>query len=431
MTPQPILIVEDEHALGTALGFAVRRIGHLPTLVATGADALERVRRSPPALVVLDIGLPDISGLEVVKQLRVRHPALPVIMITAHGTLEHAISARQKGATEYLVKPLDLRQFENCVRALLPSSVQETTARPPLAPADSQPPNLIGAAPALRDVFTGIARACASTAPVLITGASGTGKTLAARLIHAHGDKSHAACSIMEASDFGQGAPEDGTVILEEITAVPAAMQSQLAARVSERPGSVRWIATSSLEAADAMQKGLLRPELYYAFSALHVALPPLRERASDIPALAAFFLGMRGGGASLSSTALASLQAHDWPGNIRELRQVLGLAADLARDGVIYPVHLPPQLAATAAADRAPADLEATLERWLEAQVDAAGSAGILYDQLMDRLEATVLRRLLERHEGRPTHLANALGMNRATLRQKLRRLGLDGDEG
>lgn len=430
MTPQPILIVEDEHALGTALGFAVRRIGHLPTLVATGADALETVRRSPPALVVLDIGLPDMSGLDVVRQLRERHPALPVIMITAHGTLEHAISARQKGATEYLVKPLDLRQFEQTMRALLPVPSQEEGRRKETQTKETPLVTLIGAAPSLRDVFTGIARACASDAPVLITGASGTGKSLVTRLIHAHGRQSERPLVVQDSTALAGLDTVSGTVVLEELTAVPAALQSQLAGRVSEGSHGVRWIATSSFEPLDAMQKGLLRPELYYAFSALQVALPPLRERASDIPALAAFFLGLRESPASPAPATLAALQACAWPGNVRELRQVLHLAADLARDGVIYPSHLPPHLSAGAVTDRAPADLEATLERWLDAQLGTAAEE-VNYDQLMDRLETVVLRRLLERHEGRPTHLANALRMNRATLRQKLRRLGLGEDEG
>ncbi len=420
MEPKHILIVEDEHALGTALGFAVRRIGHLPTLAATGAAALRHISCEAPALVVLDIGLPDMSGLEVVRHLRQSHPALPVLMVTAHGTLHHAIAARQHGATEYLVKPLDLRQFEQTVHSLLskpgslPTPAPLTTEEPPTV-------TLIGTAPSLREVFTGIARACASDNPVLLSGETGTGKSLAAKLIHSHGKQSAMPLNVVT-SDVLPESP--CTALLEDVTSLPANLQMELATRMAE-PDGIRWIASTSLEPRAAMECGLLRAELYYAFSPLHISLPPLKERTGDIAALACYFLDVKQSTSTVSDAALTALEAFDWPGNVRQLRQVLLLAADLADGGIIYPSHLPPEIGTRSAPVHSSTELESTLNRWLTSR-----APDLSYDQLMDELETVVLRQLLARHDGKPTHLAAALQMNRATLRQKLRRLGLGGGE-
>jgi len=342
MNAQHILIVEDEHALGTALGFAVRRIGHLPSLVATGAAALQSIKQQPPAMVVLDIGLPDMTGIEVVKELRQSHEALPVLMITAHGTLEHAIAARQHGATEYLVKPIDLRHFEQTVTALLSDT---GVSRPASKPSQDETPtvSLIGAAPSLRDVFTGIARACVSDAPVLISGATGTGKSLAAQLIHSHGKQSRLPFHVVVNGKFPSF---PCTALIEELATLSASLQAELAERILV-PDGVRWLATTSMNPGPAIESGLLRSDLFYGFSPLHIALPPLKERTSDIAALAAYFLGLKRSPSTLSHAALGALETYDWPGNVRELRQVLQLASDLAQDGVIYPSHLPPQFSA------------------------------------------------------------------------------------
>lgn len=421
MSPRHILIVEDEHALGTALSFAVRRIGHLPVLTATGTGALQSLKQQTFSLVVLDIGLPDMRGMDVLKELRQTHPHLPVLMITAHGTLEHALAARQHGATEYLVKPLDLRQFEKAIQALLQPASTSSPSHTASASSDTTGKAFLGDAPALREVFSSIARACSSDVPVMITGGTGSGKTLVTQVIHANSRHRDAGLSVFD----GSGAmAESGTVVIEELVALPAGIQAELSSRLASG-GSVRWLATSTLDPLEAMKSGLLSAELYYAFSALNVDLPPLRERSTDIATLASRFLAARGSGASLSPAALAALESYPWPGNVRELRQVLQLASDLSNHGVIFPSHLPPQVRGQAGTPAPSSELETALSRWLATQQDHS-----TYDQLTDQIETILLRKLLERHEGKPTHLANALQMNRATLRQKLRRLGLGADQ-
>ncbi len=426
-----ILIVEDEHALGAALSAAVRRTGHLPTLAASGAAAGEALRRGRWDAVILDIGLPDMSGLEVLARLRERDTGLPVLVITAHATLDHAIHAQKGGATLYLTKPLDLAQLEAALQSLLKSDGGVAAAAS--APAPMAAATLIGSAPCLQPVFIGIARACASAVATLITGPTGSGKSLAATIIHAHGGHG----GVLETLDCRQVETpvallswlEDrttaGAVALDEITALPAAAQIGMAAWLAGAAApSPRVLATTRAEAETAGPEFGLQPDLYYALSASVISLPPLHRRSGDIPALAAFFLALRGNGAQvLTAPALAALQSYAWPGNVRELRHALDYAAALSHDGRLFASHLPPHIAAQAQNPLQPsmtAEFDAVLGRWLE------GRAEEPYDHLLDALEAAMLRHLLDRHQGKATRLAAAMRLNRATLRQKLRRLGL-----
>lgn len=432
MTARPILIIEDEHALGTALEMLVRRMGHLPTLVASGAAGLAEFRRQAYAAVVLDIGLPDISGLQVLEQLRQQGSDVPVLVITAHATLDHAIHAQKSGGTGYLTKPLDLGTFERTLGAMLAPGVR--LPAPSGRVGEPRSVTLIGAAPCLRDAFIGIARACAGELPVLISGPSGAGKTLAATVIHAHGTRAHQPLVFMPALDLTDpSALPAGTVVLEEVADLAPAVQSALAAWLAApQSAGPRVLATTVHDPLTAVREGRLREDLFYSLATLSIPLPPLRERSGDIPALAAFFVGVCGDRPApvLTPPVLAVLQAYPWPGNVRELRHVLDYAVTVSGGGPVFLSHLPAHLA-TAAAESAvsPGELDAVIGRWLDAAL--AEPEPPAYDELLDRLENAVLRHLMARHEHKPTHLAAALRIHRATLRQKLRRAGLQrGDE-
>lgn len=438
MSTRRILIVEDEHAIGAALATAVRRIGLIPELAATARGALQAAQSGAWDAIILDIGLPDLSGLEVLSRLRARDPHLPILVITAHATLDHAITAQKSGATLYLTKPLDLRQLESALRSLL-----ETRAAPPPPSAAtgadlSHTATLIGSAPCLQPVFIGIARACASSAPTLITGPTGSGKSLAARIIHAHrappGPLTQVDCRQLESPEAlaRQLAhlPDSGTLLLDDIDLLPPLVQQALAAHLADPPAdwpvALVLVTTRSQVGPENPHAGLL-PALYYVFSASVLQLPPLSERSGDIPALGAFFLALRGSPAVLTTPALLALQTYPWPGNVRELRHILDYALGLCHGDRILPSHLPPHLVAQAPDLQLPpvtTELEAVLTRWL------ASSEGTPYESLLDALETLLLRRLLERHQGKVTHLATETRLNRATLRQKLRRLGLQRDD-
>lgn len=434
--PKPILIVEDEHALGQALAVAVRRAGHLPTVVASGASALTALQQSHWAALILDIGLPDMSGLVVLERLRSQPSELPVLVITAHATLDHAIGAQKTGATLYLTKPLDLAQLEVALQSLIKSADRLSPA--PLAAPLSATATLIGSAPCLQPVFVGIARACACRVPTLITGPSGVGKSLTAGIIHAHSGGGGAlqtldcrqladAEALLTALRQHDGA---GSVVFDEVTALVPAAQSALAAWLSDLPPTATRVLVTSRQEASATEEsptGLMQAELFYALSAARIRLPALRERTGDIAALSTFFLTLRRQGAQLTAPALAALQNYAWPGNVRELRHALDYALALSQDGRLFVSHLPPHIAACAQDPLRPSlttEMDSLLSRWLEQQ------QGESYDHLLDTVERAMLRHLLERFEGKTTRLASELGFNRATLRQKLRRLGLQLDE-
>jgi DNA-binding NtrC family response regulator len=432
-----ILIIEDEHALGNALALAVRRLGHLPTLAASGGAALKLLVERRFEAIVLDIGLPDVSGLVILEKIRAAGSKIPVLIISAHATLDHTITSRKLGIADYLIKPLDLQRFEEVISSLVTKSV--LIAEPAERPAIS----LIGASPGMHRVFLGIARACGGDPPVLIHGASGTGKTLAARLIHTNGSRAAepvrlVECSTIHSPDALRASLADslGTLVLEDIDTLAPESQSALAEAMSRTDIRLpRLIATMRSDPREPGHENTLRADVFYAFSALSIAMPALRDRTGDIPALSRFFHALHGDPATsfeISAAALCSLQAYSWPGNVRELRHVIEHAIAMSRGGPLLPGHLPPHVADalhSSGGKVVGGELDAVVARWLDSQMEMTPEVDWQYDALLERIETSMLGHLLERFENRPTRLATALRMNRATLRQKLRRSGLSGD--
>ena len=331
-----------------------------------------------------------------------------------------------------------MANFEQTLGALLAPGLPQS--KEIAAPRETQAATLIGAAPCLQETFIGIARACAGDVPALITGPSGSGKSLTAAVIHAHSQRASqpfevlACLRVTDPMEFEQR--RLGTLVLDEVTELTADLQTRLAAWLAEaakdRP---RLLATTAHVPRDAVRDGRLREDLYYALSTLTIPLPPLRERSGDIPALSAFFVGVRGAAPAphLTPPVLAALQAYSWPGNVRELRHVLDYAVTLSGGGPVFLNHLPAHVATAggAATGLPPGELDAAVARWLDAELAIPEGERPGYDALLDRIEGVMLGHLLAKHENRPTHLAAAMGIHRATLRQKLRRTGLQrGDE-
>lgn len=458
-----ILIIEDEAALATALGTVMKRLGHEALLCASAALGLEKLVSGKPSLVILDIGLPDQSGLEVLNAIRRHDTTLPVLIITAHGSLHNAVEAKKRGASGYLVKPLDLRELEEAVRALL--QVSPAAEVPPTTAADTESALLIGSSLAMQPAFAAIAHATASDAPVLITGPTGIGKSLTARVIHLHSRRHKApfitlSCAsfpenLLESELFGHergsftGATMDkighieraagGTLFLDEIGEVPPAVQVKLLRFVEEKVFSrvggrtdrhvdLRIIAATNQDLNKAVIEKRFREDLLYRLRVLEVKLPPLSARMSDLPALCSYLLaGMAKDRAlTLSEDALAVLKRHDWPGNVRELRNALEHAAAVCNGTILLPQHLPSELRHASGTHVAAAgSVDAALQEWLESRL----TDGSTYDAIHDELEGKLLAALLPRYEGKPTLLARALDMNRATLRKKLRAAGLTDD--
>lgn len=452
---KPILIIEDEHAVASALGAVGKRLGHEVRMCPSGQRGLDELGREEFALTILDIGLPDMSGLEVLQRIRKQKPGLPVLIITAHGNLDNAVAAKKFGAAGYLVKPLDLHEVQETIRQL--------AAAPPVpaVSAAASPSLLIGAAPVMQRCFVEIAHACTSDAPVLISGPTGTGKTLAARVIHTNSPRSEAPfvtlhCSalpehLLESELFGheKGAftgaltareghlerARGGTLFLDEIADISAATQAKLLRFVEERTFTrlggredlrvdLRLITATNKDLREEVQAGRFRQDLYYRLHVLEIAMPALAERPGDIPALAGYFLGSIGGPLprQLAPATVDILQRYSWPGNVRELRNALEHAVAVSNGGIILPQHLPREMRETT--DAAPASegaLEAALAVWLDRQL----AAGATYREMHDTLESLALHHLLARFDGKPTVLARETKMNRVTLRKKVLRLG------
>ena len=456
-----ILIIEDEAALASALAAVCKRAGFAHKVHASARAGMAALDANGFALLILDIGLPDLSGLEVLKHARARHPSTPVIIITAHGNLDNAVAARQLGAAAYLVKPLDLRDVEQTIKQVLAAATPAPSAA---AAASSQKAKLLGSSPAMQRVFLEIAHATTTDAPVLLSGPTGAGKTLAARVIHEHSARAGAPfvalhCGalpeqLLESELFGheKGAftgalteraghierARGGTLFLDEIGDISPAVQAKLLRFVEERVITriggreeirveLRLITATHKNLREEVAAGRFREDLFYRLHVLEIAMPALKERRADLRELAANFLAAAPRPLTLAEETAALLERHDWPGNLRELRNALEHAVAVSTGPIILPGHLPRAL--REAAESMP-DTQEHLKQALADWLDAKLGQKAKYDAIHDELEADVLRHLLARFDGKPTVLARELDMNRMTLRKKLSAAGIRSSE-
>lgn len=429
-----VLIIEDEYALAAALSTVVRRLGAEPVVAASGQGGIERAQKQRFDLVLLDIGLPDMSGLKVLSVLREQPEPPPVLIITAHGTLENALEARRLGAHDYFLKPLNLAEMQPCLRALLQPTMAEK-ADVSVKPGVDQA-LMIGAAPGMQRCFAVIAQACATDAPVLLSGPRGSGKTLAAQVIHRNSAQSEIVVfrsdewpeaemesALMKTIEQAQG----GTLLIEEIGALSLPLQAQVSRAITG--GGRRVMATTSVRLTELTAAGRFREDLYYQLAVLQVALPALSDRAEDIPALASFLLGRAAPARELTLAAetLACLKSYAWPGHVREMATAMQHAATVCTTSLVLPRHLPEAVAASViegGSSHLDASLNRALTAWLDQRVTGPEESMPEYDLLLAQVEKQMLASLLERFDDKPTRLAAALNMNRATLRRKLREL-------
>jgi DNA-binding NtrC family response regulator len=461
MTNRKILIIEDEVALAKALAIVCERLDTEATLCASGQSGLQHLAQENYSLIILDIGLPDITGWNILEKVNRSLARPPVLIITARGTLDNAVAARQLGAAAYLVKPLDLRELERTILDLLAEAEPGSSVK--AAPAEVGA-LLGGASPEMQRAFMAIARAATTDAPALITGPTGTGKTLAAQVIHANSRRRDGPfvtllCGslpepLLESELFGHeknaftGANAmrpghleravGGTLFLDEIADVPLSIQAKLLRFVEEkifnrvggredRRVDLRLIIATHRCLRDEVQAGRFREDLYYRLHVLEVELPPLARRCEDIPALSAFFLSRLSGGRELAlgSDTSQLLANHDWPGNVRELRNALEHAVAACSGKVIQPHHLPKAVSLSTGVP-ANIDLNGVMQRWVAAKVETGAS----YKELYAEVESTLLKHLMQHFDQKPTVLARVLKMNRATLLKKRRHLGLDSEK-
>ena len=445
MTEATILVVDDEQTQRVILAEVLRDEGYLVVEAADGETALQRVRDGGVDLILTDVRMPGISGDELLVKVREERPHLPVLLITAHDTVEQAVAAMQAGAFSYIAKPINLDGLLAQVqRALEHRRLAEELEA--LRSAVGEAPNLpevVAESPAMRAVLSEAARVAPRRTTVLITGESGTGKEVVARAIHALSDRAAAPfvavnCaalpeSLLESELFGHEAgaftgaaqrhigrfeqASRGTLFLDEIGDLPMAVQVKLLRalqdRTIERLGSnasiavdVRLIAATHRDLAAAIREGGFREDLYYRLNVVALHLPPLRHRRPDIPTLVDHLLERinRDNDTAVTGVSREALEAflrYPWPGNVRELGNVLERAVVLTRGQVIHLDDLP-------AAIRAPSEKA------------PAGDGS-----LADSERATIVAALAAAHGNRSV-AADRLGIHRNTLRRKIRELGI-----
>jgi nitrogen regulation protein NR(I) len=468
-----LLIVDDEKNVLYALERGLRAEGLRIITAQTGKAGINLVEREKPDAVLLDVRLPDLSGLDVLKELRRIDPKLPVIVMTTHGTAETAIEAMQRGAFDYLLKPWDLDELIDLVhKALEAGRLSHVRALiDPSAESEDCADHVIGRSPAMQSVFKEIGRIAAQNVSVLILGESGTGKELVARAIYDHSRRSEQPflainCAaipetLLESELFGheKGAftgadrvrigkfeqAHRGTLFLDEIGDAAAATQSKILRVLQdgkfERVGGnetiqvdVRIIAATSRNLDQAMQQKQFRPDLYFRLNTFTLMLPPLRERTDDIPLLAEYFLerhrrelmaDVRG----ISPEALEVLKTHSWPGNVRELESAVKYALVHSMTDVVTPLALPASVrgqpdedaeTSSAAEDHELDDVRHLVRELLtEKAVNLSEAVHAAVDRIL-------LEQVLASVGGHQARAAEILGLSRNTLRTRLQQLGL-----
>jgi two-component system nitrogen regulation response regulator GlnG len=458
---KPVWIVDDDRSIRWVIEKALSREGIAFDSFASAQEALAALSGGAPEVLVSDIRMPGRSGLELLQVVKERHPAVPVIVMTAYSDLDSAVAAFQGGAFEYLPKPFDIDQAVDLIRRALEESRRETQ----VTEHDIEVKEMLGQAPAMQEVFRAIGRLSQSSATVLITGESGTGKELVARALHRHSARAAkpfvaintAAMpkDLLESELFGHergsftGAQqqrrgrfeqaEGGTLFLDEIGDMPPELQTRLLRVLSDgtfyRVGghqqlkaNVRVIAATHHNLESRVKEGSFREDLYHRLNVIRLRLPSLRERAEDVPLLARHFLASSAKQLGvdpkrLSEDALAHLARLPFPGNVRQLENLCHWLTVMAPGQVIDVGDLPAEFRGQAAA--AASDWLAALEHEAERRL-ARGETGIL-DSLTRQFERALITRALARTGGRRIEAANLLGMGRNTITRKIQELGIE----
>jgi len=448
-----ILVVDDEEAMREVLQVRLTGWGYEVAVASDGAEGRRLFERFEPHLVLTDVVLPDTEGTELLPFFLENDPDLPVILMTAYGSVEKAVEAMKEGARDFLTKPIDYGNLKAVIEeAERTTGVRRTTRQldSALRKEDRSVGEMVGEGEAMERVFELIRQVAATDAPAFVTGESGTGKELVARAIHRLSGRrdepfvpvntAAIPSELMESEIFGHekgaftGAIDSrpgcfemahgGTLFLDEIAEMPLALQPKLLrvledGRVrrlggkQERQFDVRLIAATNREPREAIAEKLLREALFYRLNVFQIELPPLRARG-DLPLLSQHILSTlneRHGTSveGLSDEAARSLAAYPWPGNVRELRNILERAVVLAKEGWIEPVHLPPyvrspETASTVVGDRIVLPLDATV-------ADA---------------EKQLILNTLERTGQNKAETARRLGIDVKTVRNKLKSYGM-----
>ncbi|RJF83852.1 nitrogen regulation protein NR(I) [Azospirillum cavernae] len=474
MTAATILIADDDRAIRTVLTQALGRLGHEVRTTGNAATLWRWVADGQGDLVITDVVMPDENGLDLIPRIKKLRPELRVIVMSAQNTLITALKAAERGAFEYLPKPFDLKELVSVVERALNSNTHAAPMVNDPNDGEEQLP-LIGRSPAMQEIYRVLARLMGTDLTVMITGESGTGKELVARALHDYGKRRNGAFvainmaaiprELIESELFGheKGAftgatnrstgrfeqAQGGTLFLDEIGDMPLEAQTRLLRVLQEGEYTtvggrtpiktdVRIIAATHRDLRTLIRQGLFREDLFYRLCVVPIRLPPLRERTEDIPLLVRHFLniGISQGlpAKSIDQGAMDRLKRYRWPGNVRELENLVRRLAALYSQEVISLDVVEAELAdATPAAqpveETQSEGLSAAVERHLKdyfaAHKDGIPSNG-LYDRVLREIERPLISLSLSATRGNQIKAAQMLGLNRNTLRKKIRDLDI-----
>ena len=434
-----ILIVDDDPGQRSLLDSFLRSQGFETVLADSGEKALEALRHGPFGMMISDVRMPGMSGLETLRNARREHPTLPVLLVTAYADIREAVNAMRDGALNYLAKPIDLDELLNTVK----QTTGVVTATPVIFSDDKKlPSRVVAESPLMQALFREASLIAASDSRILITGESGVGKEILADVIHgwsgrAAGPLVKVNCAaipenLLESELFGheRGAftgahtsrvgrfeeANDGTIFLDEVADMSPQLQAKWL-RVTQdgrfqRVGSNRDIRTNARILAatnrnleEEVKAGRFREDLYYRLSVVELNIPPLRERREDIlPLATAFIAEFSRGKPRISESVAVCLQRYNWPGNVRELRNAMERAVLLSRSELILPEHLPTKV-------------RAAIDQPLPPSVENASA------QQLEEIERDAILLALRKNDFNRTETAKALGISRRTLLYKIQR--------
>lgn len=468
MSKQTVLVVDDEPSICWAFEKMLVADGHHVVTASSAEEGMRLAAKHAPALIILDVRLPNEDGITALPRFLKVSDNAPVIMITAFGDLETAVAAVKRGASDYLTKPFKLEDAARACRVALQKSAGRSV------PQSAQPMGLdnsvlVGQSPAMQQVFRQIALVAESDLSVLITGETGTGKELVAAAIHRHSRRAAATYipiapvalnpDLIESELFGHvkgaftGAGDDraglferaggGTVLLDEIGDLPLSVQVKLlrvleqgqftrVGDVTPRDTDVRLLAATNCDLHQAVSAGKFREDLFHRLTGMQIHLPPLRERREDIPALCSYFLSAMNyerAETAVDAKLVDELKQRPWHGNIRELRNAIEHAAVIARGRPLAIEDFPPaKPRREGSAATAPANLQASVQAWAaEAIADAGDDLSSLHGEFLAAAEPTLFRMVLQHTGGNRAKAAQLLGIHRGTLRERLRSYGID----
>ncbi|WP_395685554.1 nitrogen regulation protein NR(I) [Aestuariivirga sp.] len=473
MTGKTVLIADDDSGIRTVLSQALSRAGYNVRSTATAAALWRWVNEGQGDVVITDVVLPDENAFDVIPRIKRLRPALPIIVMSAKNTIMTAITAAERGAYDYLPKPFDLAALVQTVGRAL-----EQSQRPvPAAGQSAETLPIVGRSPAMQDIYRIIARLTQTDLTVMVVGESGTGKELVARAIHDYGRRrkgpfvavNMAAIprELIESELFGheKGAftgatarvpgrfeqAEGGTLFLDEIGDMPLEAQTRLLRVLQQGEyttvgGSspirtnIRIIAATHRDLRQLIDQGRFREDLFYRLNVVPLRLPPLRERVEDIPDLVRHFLGeaVKEGlpRKELASPAIERLQSYRWPGNVRELQNLLRRLVAIEIEDIIAEPAVGRELASsqvstpsTSPSDISDAPLPEFVENYLANYFSRFGNSlppSGLYERILAEIEPPLLRAALTATSGNQLRAADLLGINRNTLRVKLRDRGV-----